>query len=147
MNGGELLKVFVYTLIAVSLFSLVILILDSMAFGALLLNADSALTLRQELLISDPTSAVPTFEGSNTGDETVSTDNNQLNTSIDTAYKREMTRRTLDRNLPMPLITLARTCRVPDGNYRSTDRESAFYNKIDLFPLYVKCALRKSIPV
>lgn len=140
-------KVFLYTVLAVFTFNLLIFGIDSLAYGALLLNVNSAYKLRQSVATNidgGSTARLRLLVGENES-PTIETKN-----AIEKNNQRKLKSRMEQKNLLQPLVDQAIACNVPKAimkpnNTQTTDsREDIFRAMIDLFPLYVSCAMKKT---
>lgn len=141
-------KVFLYAVLAVFTFNLLIFGIDSLAYGALLLNVNSAYKLRQ--------SVATNIDGGSTARLQLLVGENQSTTieaknAIEKSNQRKLTSRVEQKNLLQPLVDQAIACNVPKAIMRpnntqtTNSREDIFRAMIDLFPLYVSCAMKKTI--
>lgn len=133
----DTLRVLIYSIAALSIFNICLFAGDALAYGAILLNNETAYSLRRKETIENKGNAVDANATLNNRDAYAD------KTLIDRAYDKELRERSSEANVFPPLLDQTIGCKIGERSSAQLidDREKRFQAMINLYPKYVWCGL------
>lgn len=148
---GNTLRLLFYSIVAFSIFNVCIWTIDTIVYGAILLNNDITYTLRRKAMIENIQR-----DGNDNDDSDRRTDYDSVKqantiidnrsvetTSIDNAYRNTIQKWSSESNSSYPLFDQSIGCKIGQGSRTLLldNRIQRFDGMMDLFPKYVRCAI------